>query len=285
MNLITISSRRIGAQEVKTVNARDLHAFLEIGKDFTNWVKDQIQRARLIESRDYVVFAQQGESGGKPRSEYHLTIDAGKHIAMMSQTEKGFEVRDYFIECERRALTAITPALPRSFAEALRLAADELEARQRAEAALSVAAPKAAALDLISAGNDTLTITEAAKVLGMKRTALVAKMQADGWIYRQNQSWVAYTQHIKSGRLKQLLYRMAKVPPAEVDAAYAQVLGVRQLNCLLGKAPAGVADAAKSLWTPGTRCVWVTGGTNQHNQAGMLYIIYLITYRTRANTL
>ncbi len=29
---------------------------------------------------------------------------------------------------------------------------------------------------------------------------------------------------IKSGRLKQLLYRMARVPPAEVDAAYALVL-------------------------------------------------------------
>lgn len=29
---------------------------------------------------------------------------------------------------------------------------------------------------------------------------------------------------IKSGRLKQLLYRMSKLPPAEVDAAYAQVL-------------------------------------------------------------
>lgn len=29
---------------------------------------------------------------------------------------------------------------------------------------------------------------------------------------------------IKSSRLKQLIYRMAKVPPAEVDAAYAQVL-------------------------------------------------------------
>ncbi len=29
---------------------------------------------------------------------------------------------------------------------------------------------------------------------------------------------------IKSGRLKQLIYRVAKLPPAEVDAAYAQVL-------------------------------------------------------------
>jgi peptidyl-prolyl cis-trans isomerase D len=29
---------------------------------------------------------------------------------------------------------------------------------------------------------------------------------------------------IKSGRLKQLIYRMSKIPPAEVDAAYAQVL-------------------------------------------------------------
>jgi hypothetical protein len=41
--------------------------------------------------------------GPPPRVEYFLTIDAAKHIAMMSGTDRGFDVRDYFIECERRA--------------------------------------------------------------------------------------------------------------------------------------------------------------------------------------
>lgn len=201
--LITISSRRIGAQEVKTVNARDLHAFLEIGKDFTNWVKDQIQRARLIENRDYVVFAQQGESGGKPRSEYYLTIDAGKHIAMMSQTEKGFEVRDYFIECERRALTAITPALPRSFAEALRLAADELEARQRAEAALALAAPKVEFVDrYVIADSGAKGFRQVCKLLKANEARFREFLIGARVMYRLGGEWMAHQPHIDAGRFE-----------------------------------------------------------------------------------
>lgn len=87
-------------------------------------------------------------------------------------------------------------------AEAAIAWAAEYRGKREAEGALAIAAPKAAALDLISAGHDTVTITEAAKVLGIKRAALVARMHADGWIYRQNQSWVAYDQHIKNGRLQ-----------------------------------------------------------------------------------
>ena len=63
-----------------------LHAFLEVKKDFSNWIKKQIGRARLVEGRDYIIFAQKGKNTGRGRSslEYHLTIDAAKHIAMMS---------------------------------------------------------------------------------------------------------------------------------------------------------------------------------------------------------
>lgn len=63
---------------------------------------------------------------------------------------------------------------------------------------LSVVQPKADALDRISAGRDTVTITEAAKLLGMKRNDLTAYMHAHGWIYRLNASWVAYDQYIKN---------------------------------------------------------------------------------------
>ena len=50
--LIRIENQKIGGGFVQTVNARELHAFLEVKKDFSNWIKKQIERARLVEGRD-----------------------------------------------------------------------------------------------------------------------------------------------------------------------------------------------------------------------------------------
>ena len=74
--LISINTGDIGGQSVQTVNARDLHAFLGVAKDFSNWIKAQINRARLVEEQDFVVVAQKGGNlqGGRPSLEYHLTI-------------------------------------------------------------------------------------------------------------------------------------------------------------------------------------------------------------------
>lgn len=104
MDLI-IKTEVIGAAPVQTVNARDLHASLGVRKDFTDWIKAQIKRALLTENTDYVVSLQKGVNpqGGRPTDEYHLTIEAGKNIAMLTGTAKGKEVRQYFIECERLA--------------------------------------------------------------------------------------------------------------------------------------------------------------------------------------
>ena len=98
----------------QSINARDLHKFLAIGKDFSNWIKDQAKRADLVRDVDYVVFAEKGEnqSGGRPSKEYCLTIEAGKNICMMSQSIKGKECRKYFIECERNLHVSQLPALP-----------------------------------------------------------------------------------------------------------------------------------------------------------------------------
>jgi phage anti-repressor protein len=82
----------------------------------------QIERVRLLENRDFVVLAQKGVNpkGGRPSLEYHLTLDAGKHVAMMSGTDKGFEVRDYFIACEKVAkskvnsYSSLTASIPTS---------------------------------------------------------------------------------------------------------------------------------------------------------------------------
>ena len=107
---LSVSAQPLGGTVRNTVNARSLHAFLGVGKDFSNWVKDRIQQHGFVENQDFIVFAKIGENsqGGRPAREYHLTVEAAKHIAMTEHTPKGKEARDYFIECERRLLAGET---------------------------------------------------------------------------------------------------------------------------------------------------------------------------------
>lgn len=105
---IPISERQIEGEPIKTFDGRDLHGDLGVSKDYTSWAKAQIKRARLVENKDYLKLTQKGElsATGQTRHEYHFTIEAGKHISMMSGTDRGSEVREYFLECERRARTS-----------------------------------------------------------------------------------------------------------------------------------------------------------------------------------
>ena len=87
--VLVVENNVIGKETIQTINARNVYKWLEVGKDYSNWIKVQIDRARLVGNRDYVVFAQKGvnPSGGRPAIEYHLSLDAAKHIAMISGTE------------------------------------------------------------------------------------------------------------------------------------------------------------------------------------------------------
>jgi len=136
--LIHIATGTIGDNTIPTVLARDLHAFLEVRKDFSDWIKVQLEI--FTQGRDFEVFPFSGENpgtqgfGGRPRTEYVLTIECGKHIAMMSRTEKGRQARDYFIECERRVKNPVAQiVIPKTLPEALRLAAKLAEEKDAAE--------------------------------------------------------------------------------------------------------------------------------------------------------
>jgi len=103
--LIPVRQQSIGQQEIKTVNARELHSFLEVKKDFSDWIKDRINKYGFTENQDYVcspVLGSEGR-GGKNRIDYHLTIDMAKELSMVERNEKGKEARLYFLECERVA--------------------------------------------------------------------------------------------------------------------------------------------------------------------------------------
>ncbi|HGJ5882876.1 antA/AntB antirepressor family protein [Arsenophonus sp.] len=127
-NLINIETKNINGELIQTVNARDLHQFLEVGKDFSNWIKDRIKQYGFVENIDYIVFANFGENpfGGRPAKEYHISLDMAKELSMVERNEKGKQARQYFIECERQAKTA-KHVIPQTLPDVLRLAAEMAE--------------------------------------------------------------------------------------------------------------------------------------------------------------
>ena len=106
--LIKIEKREIGLELVNSVNSRELHKALEIKKDYSNWMKQQIGTLGLEENVDYLINALKGENKttgetrGRKSIDYIITTDTAKHISMASRTPKGKEVRRYFIEVEKR---------------------------------------------------------------------------------------------------------------------------------------------------------------------------------------
>lgn len=55
--LIPILLAYIGGEQIQTCNARELHKFLGVGKDFSSWVKAQIEHAAFTEDKDYLTIS------------------------------------------------------------------------------------------------------------------------------------------------------------------------------------------------------------------------------------
>lgn len=181
--LIAIKPAQVGQGSVNTVNARELHVFLEVGKDFSNWIKAQIKRARLVENRDYVSFAQKGEReiGATVKIEYHLTLEAGKHIAMLSGTEKGFEVREYFIECEAVAKGAAPYAIPTTYKEALLQLVDQVDKNEQLQLAITEAAPKVAFAGAVEKAQ-SITVDYYVKSISGKDGIIIGRNNFYAWL-------------------------------------------------------------------------------------------------------
>ena len=97
----------LGEYEGFSINARELWS--ELGEPqgkFGNWTKRKIEGRGFEEFKDYTRFHKtvKGDNkgyGNKTITEYKLTIDTAKEIAMMENTDTGKLVRRYFIQVER----------------------------------------------------------------------------------------------------------------------------------------------------------------------------------------
>jgi anti-repressor protein len=183
--IIKIGSDNLGGETIQTVNARDLHLFLGVKQDFSSWIRNQIKRARLIDNRDFITLTKKEDR--QILVEYHLTTEAGKSISMMSGADKGFEVRDYFLECERKA--KVNPLSVLNDPAAMRgLLLTYSEKVLQLEATNAEMQPKADFFDAVTGSATAVDMAVVAKTLnmGIGRNQLFEFLREKGILDRKN---------------------------------------------------------------------------------------------------
>lgn len=101
--LVQIAPVAVGGELTPTVNARELHAFLEVGKVFAAWIQERINKYGFVENQDFVCVpvSESKARGGHNRIDYHVTIDMAKELSMVERNAKGKQARQYFIKAEK----------------------------------------------------------------------------------------------------------------------------------------------------------------------------------------
>lgn len=92
--------------------------------------------------------------------------------------------------------------IPRTFAEALRLAAEMEEEKDRLQLQLTEAAPKVAFVDRYVTATSSMTFRQVAKLLEAKEPELRLFLIESRVMYRLNGVLTPYSQHIEAGRFE-----------------------------------------------------------------------------------
>ena len=186
--LITFHNVEFDGSEQRTVNARDLHAALQIKSNFRDWIRNRISDFGFIENQDFVCIAKNlaKPQGGRPSVEYFISINMAKELCMVERNELGRKWRAHFIKCEKDLMEIKRQqaiAVPQTLPEALRLAADLAEKNQKLLEEQKVNAPKVDFCDQVVADNGSMTITKAAKVIGYPPRKFKDYIRQVGWLY------------------------------------------------------------------------------------------------------
>lgn len=205
----------------QAVSARELHKFLveqakggQTGEMFAHWIKRMLEYIGAEEGLDYEIL--EYDYLGNPianfsksvnqkvrvhKRDYALTLDCAKEISVIQNNDKGKIARRYFIECEKKLRTGAY-ALPQTFAEALKLAAQQAERLELQQAELKKQAPKVAYYEEVLQSDSTYNTNQIAKELGMSAITLNKKLKDLKVQYRQGGTWLLYHKYQSQGYTK-----------------------------------------------------------------------------------
>ena len=185
LKINTTDSERI------TVSARDLHEALEVKTQFKDWFPRMCEYG-FEDGKDFCSFLSES-TGGRPSQDAQITVDMAKEIAMLQRTEKGKEVRKYFIQVEKEWNSP-----ERVMARALTIANKTIETLKIENSEMK---PKADYFDNLVERNLLTNFRDTAKELGLRQTDLINNLIEDGYVYRDQKSKLKpYAKYGKTGK-------------------------------------------------------------------------------------
>jgi phage antirepressor YoqD-like protein len=196
---------------VLTMSSQEIADLVESRHDSVKRTIERLASQGIIASPPLV---EKPSTGGRPGTEYVFSGNKGKRdsIIVVAQLSPEFTARlvDRWQELEG---IQTAPAIPQSLPEALRLAAEAIEDRDRLalenkvkDEALAIAAPKVRALDRIASPTEgSVCLRIAAKLLQMPERQFFQFANAEGYIFRHHHSrvWQGYAEKSKAGLVEQ----------------------------------------------------------------------------------
>lgn len=176
-----------------TVSGRELWEALEVKTDYPHWF-DRMTEYGFSEGKDYQTFLSDRVDGkaGKPRTDHQLTIPMAKELCMLQRTDKGKQMRQYFIAVEEQwnspeAIMARALQLSNVKMKQLETTVSDLQKQMEQDK------PKVLFADSVTASSSSILIGELAKLIkqngvdiGQRR--LFEWMRANGYLIKRKGS-------------------------------------------------------------------------------------------------
>jgi anti-repressor protein len=186
-----------------TVSGRELWEALEVETPYTQWFK-RMSEYGFSENVDFALVSQKCETNNPKnphttKTDHQLTIPMAKELCMLQRTDKGKQMRQYFIAVEEQwnSPDAI-------MARALQLSNAKLKEMQITVSTLTVEnqimKPKAEYFDELVDRNLLTGIRETAGELGVKQNQFVAFLLEKKYMYRDKKGKLtAYAKPLSDG--------------------------------------------------------------------------------------
>lgn len=141
------------------VSGRQLHDALGVNSNYTTWF-DRMTDYGFVENQDYILlsnFGTQTGRGGHNKLDHIVKLDMAKEIAMIQRTERGKQVRQYFIQIEKDFNSP-----EKIMARALLMADKKIH---KLETQIEADKPKVLFADAVSASHSSILVGDLAKLI------------------------------------------------------------------------------------------------------------------------
>lgn len=194
-----------------TLSARDLHNQLQIHTKFNDWFS-RMKEYGFDEGTDFYSFLSES-TGGRPATDYQITLDMAKEIAMLQRNEKGKEIRKKLIELEKAWNSP-----EKVMARALEIAHKTIANLQIENEEMK---PKALFADTVAASDSSILVGQEAKLISqsgckMGQNRFFAWLRENGYLCSKGENYNMPTQKSREMDLIEIKIRTVTNPDGSV---------------------------------------------------------------------